>query len=211
MGDKMKLVMLGPQGSGKGTQAKMLSKRFNIPHVSTGDIFRENIKNQTELGKEISSYVNSGKLVPSEVTNKVMKNELKKNKYENGYILDGYPRDLSQAEFLDKLDGIDYAVLVDISDNETIKRLSSRRQCTKCGKIYGAVNLEEGQKECKECGGELIQREDDKPEVIKKRLVEYHNKTQPLIDFYGEKGKLKKINGEQPIEKVNKDILAAIK
>ncbi len=202
--------MLGPQGSGKGTQAKMLSKRFNIPHVSTGDIFRENIKNQTELGKEISSYVNSGKLVPSEVTNKVMEEELKKNKYENGYILDGYPRDLSQAEFFDKIDEINYAILIDISDEETIKRLSSRRQCKKCGKIYGAVNLEEGQKECKECGGELIQREDDKPEAIKKRLEEYHNKTKPLIIFYEEKDKLKKINGQQSIEKVNKDILGSV-
>ncbi len=206
----MKLVMLGPQGSGKGTQAEMLSKKFNIPHVSTGDIFRENIKNQTNLGKEITSYVNSGKLVPSEVTNKVMENELKKGKYNKGYVLDGYPRDMQQAEFLDKIDEIDFAVLVDISDKETIKRLSSRRQCIKCGKIYGSVNLEEGQKECKECGGELIQREDDKPEAIKKRLEEYHNKTKPLINFYEEKCKLKKIDGEQSIEKVNGDILAAI-
>jgi len=210
----MRIVILGPQASGKGTQAKLISEKLSIPHISTGDIFRKNIKEETELGKEVSSYLNSGRLVPDEVTNKIAEARLKENDCNNGFILDGYPRNIEQAEVLDSITNLDGAINVEIPDNQVVFRLEGRRTCSnkKCSRIYNintSPSKEEGK--CDKCGADLYQREDDKPEAIKKRLEIYHNETSPLIFYYKKKGILKKINGMQPIEKVFEDILLALK
>jgi len=210
----MKIILLGPQAGGKGTQAKLISEKNNIPHISTGDIFRKNIKEGTELGKLVSSYLNKGILVPDKVTNKLVEARLKEGDCRNGFILDGYPRNIEQAEFLDSITKIDFAIDVNIPDKEVIFRLEGRKTCTnkKCSRIYNintSPSKEEGK--CDKCGADLYQRDDDKPGAIKKRLEIYHNETSPLIFYYKKKGILKRINGMQPIEKVFEDILSAIK
>jgi len=208
----MNIVILGPQGSGKGTQAKMLAKKLKITNVSMGDIFRKLKNEETKLGKLIGSYINSGNLVPSDLTNKLIKEKKKKKDYKHGVILDGYPRNINQTEFLDKLLRVDHVIFLDIDKDETIKRLSARRQCRDCNKIYGYLDMEKiKSNKCPACGGELYQREDDKPEAIKKRLEIYHKETKPLIDFYEKKGILKKIKGERPIENVFEDIISSLK
>ncbi len=203
----MKLIMLGPQGSGKGTQAKLLSEKFAIPHISTGDIFRENIKNKTELGKKALEYINKGKLVPDELVNEIVSSKIA---HLQGFILDGYPRKLSQAEFLESFSNIDYAIEISISDEAAIKRISGRRVCESCGATYSIYD--EGYTgKCLKCGSELKIRDDDKEEAVKKRLEIYHTETKPLLGFYSSKGILIKIDGEQPIEKVFEDILCRIR
>ncbi len=208
----MNIVILGPQASGKGTQGKLLAKKLKIGHISMGEIFRKLKNENTELGKLIGSYINSGNLVPTELTNKIIKQELEKDDYKKGVILDGFPRNIRQIEFLNKFFKTDYAIFINIPKKETIRRLSARRQCADCKKIFGYLDMEKiKDSKCPECSGELFQREDDKPEAIRKRLETYHKETEPLINFYEKKGILKRINGEQPIEKVFEDILAAIK
>lgn len=204
--------MLGPQGCGKGTQAKMLAKKLNLGNISMGDLFRKNMKEQTDIGKKIVSFMNSGALVPADLTNQLIKEELEKEGYKNGVILDGYPRSLAQTEFLENFMKVDYVIFLDIPKKETIKRLSARRQCSECKKIFGYLDIENiKDNKCPICGVDLYQRDDDKPEAIKKRLEMYESETKPLIAFYKKKGLLKKIDGAQSIEKVQEDILAAVK
>lgn len=200
--------MLGPQGSGKGTQGKLLSAKLKIPTVSTGDLYRENIKKKTKLGKAAEKFTKKGILGPDILTNKMMKTELVKTKYKRGVIIDGYPRNLVQARFLSKILKIDLAILVNINQKETIKRLGGRRVCSKCGETYHIL-FKRPKKDmlCNKCRGRLTQRADDFPKAIKKRLSVYLKETKPVLDYYKKQGKLIKINGQQPIKKVFKDIL----
>ena len=197
----MKIVMLGAPGAGKGTQAKMIAEKYMIPHISTGDIFRANIKNGTELGKQAKKYMDKGQLVPDELTVKILLDRVAQEDCKNGYVLDGFPRTIPQAEVLDKAltelgDHIDYAIDVNVPDENIIKRMSGRRACLTCGATYHIEHVppkKEGI--CDACGNELVLRDDDKPETVKNRLDVYHKQTQPLIDYYTEKNILKTVDG----------------
>ncbi len=209
---QMKIVMLGAPGAGKGTQAKMIAEKYGIPHVSTGDIFRANIKNGTELGKEAKQYMDQGKLVPDELTVKILLDRVAQGDCKNGYVLDGFPRTIPQANVLDEAltklgDKIDYAVNVDVPDDNIINRMGGRRACVACGATYHIVyNAPKTEGICDVCGKELIIRDDDQPETVKNRLKVYHDQTQPLIDFYEGKGVLKSVDGTADM----KDVFAAI-
>ena len=208
----MKIIMLGAPGAGKGTQAKMIADKYQVPHVSTGDIFRANIKEGTELGKEAKTYMDKGLLVPDELTVKILLDRVAKEDCKNGYVLDGFPRTIPQAEVLDKAlsemgDAIDYAIDVEVPDENIVRRMSGRRACLACGATYHIVHVppkKEGI--CDRCGKELVLRDDDKPETVKNRLEVYHDQTQPLIDFYTKKGILKSVDGTQDMN----DVFAAI-
>ena len=208
----MKIVMLGAPGAGKGTQAKMIAEKYGIPHVSTGDIFRANIKNGTELGKEAKQYMDQGKLVPDELTVKILLDRVAQDDCKNGYVLDGFPRTIPQANVLDEAltklgDRIDYAVNVDVPDDNIINRMGGRRACVACGATYHIVyKAPKTEGICDNCGKELIIRDDDQPETVKNRLKVYHEQTQPLIDFYEGKGVLKSVDGTADM----KDVFAAI-
>ena len=197
----MKIIMLGAPGAGKGTQAKMIAEKYAIPHVSTGDIFRANIKNGTELGKEAKKYMDEGKLVPDELTVKILLDRVAQPDCANGYVLDGFPRTIPQAEVLDKAlrelgDKIDYAINVDVPDENIVNRMGGRRACVGCGATYHIkYNAPKVENTCDTCGGELIIRDDDKPETVQNRLSVYHEQTQPLIDFYEKQGVLKTVDG----------------
>jgi adenylate kinase len=197
----MKIIMLGAPGAGKGTQAKMIADKYQIPHISTGDIFRANIKNGTELGMEAKKYMDEGKLVPDELTVRILLDRVAKDDCKNGYVLDGFPRTIPQAEVLDseltKLnDKIDYAINVDVPDENIVNRMSGRRACVSCGATYHIVHIPpKTQGICDKCGSELILRDDDAPETVLKRLSVYHEQTQPLIDFYENKKVLKTVDG----------------
>ncbi len=209
----MKIIMLGAPGAGKGTQAEMIADKYGLPHVSTGDIFRANIKNGTELGKEAKKYMDQGLLVPDELTVRILLDRVAKEDCKDGYVLDGYPRTIPQAEVLDEAlaklgDKIDCAIDVDVPDDVIIKRMSGRRACPSCGATYHIENIppkKEGI--CDKCGEALILRDDDKGETVKKRLDVYHEQTQPLIDFYTAKGILKSVDGTQGMQKVFDDII----
>ena len=208
----MKIIMLGATGAGKGTQAKMIADKYGVPHVSTGDIFRANIKEGTELGKEAKTYMDRGLLVPDELTVKILLDRVAKEDCKKGYILDGFPRTIPQAQVLDaeleKLgEGIDFAINVDVPDNHIVERMSGRRACVECGATYHIVHIP-SQKEgiCDRCGKELVLRDDDKPETIQSRLDVYHDQTQPLIAFYTEKGILRTIDGTADMKDVFKTI-----
>ena len=209
----MKSIMLGAPGAGKGTQAKLISEEYNIPHISTGDIFRENIKNGTELGKKAKEYMDKGLLVPDELTCDLVVDRISKDDAANGYILDGFPRTIAQANVLTEAlekrgEAIDYAIDIDVADEFIIKRMSGRRACLSCGATYH-VEFAPPAKEgiCDNCGKELVLRDDDKPETVKKRLEVYHSQTQPLIEYYSKAGVLHKFDGTEKIE----DIFASIK
>jgi adenylate kinase len=197
----MKIIMLGAPGAGKGTQAKMLADKYAIPHISTGDIFRANIKNGTDLGKKAKEYMDQGLLVPDELTVDLVVDRIQQEDCKEGYILDGFPRTIPQAESLDKAlnsfnDKIDYAVNVEVPDENIVNRMSGRRACIACGATYHLVHIPtkvEGI--CDRCGAELILREDDKPETVQKRLTIYHEQTQPLIDYYQGKNALVEVDG----------------
>ena len=212
----MKIIMLGAPGAGKGTQAKMIADKYGVPHISTGDIFRANIKNGTELGMEAKKYMDQGLLVPDELTVRILLDRVAQDDCKNGYVLDGFPRTIPQAEVLDseltKLgDHIDYAINVDVPDENIVKRLSGRRACLTCGATYHIEHVppkKEGI--CDVCGSELVLRDDDKPETVKNRLNVYHEQTQPLIDFYTEKGVLKTVDGTVPMEEVFAAITAIL-
>lgn len=211
MEKKLKLALFGPQGSGKGTQAEMLAKKYDLPVLSTGDIFRSEIKKQTELGKLAESLINGGRLVPDEITNKIVLGELAKEKYKNGFILDGYPRNTDQLTSLEKNVGLDLAIELAVNDEEVVRRLASRRVCSKCGAIYNISNKpprKEGV--CDLCGGKIEAREDDKPEAIKKRLTIYHEETEPIIEYYSGKDKLKRVDGAESIQKVFEEIVRGL-
>lgn len=208
----MKIIMLGAPGAGKGTQAKMIADKYQVPHISTGDIFRANIKNGTELGVEAKKYMDKGQLVPDELTVKILLDRVANPDCAGGYVLDGFPRTIPQAEVLEKAlaelgDQIDYAINVDVPDENIIKRMGGRRACLSCGATYHIEHIPprtEGI--CDVCGKELVLRDDDKPETVKNRLDVYHNQTQPLIDFYSAKGVLKTVDGTVDM----KDVFAAI-
>ena len=212
----MKIIMLGAPGAGKGTQAKMIADKYGVPHISTGDIFRANIKNGTELGMEAKKYMDQGLLVPDELTVRILLDRVAQDDCKNGYVLDGFPRTIPQAEVLDseltKLgDHIDYAINVDVPDENIVKRMSGRRACLTCGATYHIEHVppkKEGI--CDVCGSELVLRDDDKPETVKNRLSVYHEQTQPLIDYYKAQNILKTVDGTQPMEKVFADIVAIL-
>ncbi len=213
----MKLIMLGAPGAGKGTQAKMIANNYNIPHISTGDIFRANIKDGTELGKKAQDYMDKGELVPDELVVDLVVDRVAKDDARNGYVLDGFPRTIPQAEALDKAlaacgEKIDYAIDVDVPDEDIIARMSGRRACTACGGTYHIVNIppkKEGI--CDACGGPLVLRADDEPETVKKRLDVYHEQTQPLIDYYTEQGILRVVDGTVSMEEVFNAVINILK
>lgn len=200
---------MGPPGGGKGTYSSRISEEFEIPHVATGDIFRDEVDKGTELGKKIEEYLEEGELVPDETVNNVVRKRLSKPDCDDGFILDGYPRTLNQANALDEIKDIDLLINLDVSEEVIIERLSNRRICQECGEIYNLKSLppeEEGV--CDECSGELYQREDDKPEVIKKRLEEYKKRAEPILEFYRDKGVVEDIvfEEERPIEEAMEEI-----
>ncbi len=204
----MNIIIFGPQASGKGTQAEMISKEYKIPHISTGDIFRDNISRKTKLGKVADEVIRRGELVPDEITNKIVEDRLSKDDCKRGFILDGYPRNHGQAKFLDSLSySIEQIINLQVPREELIRRISSRRVCFECKTNYNLIYIrpkKEGR--CDKCSGRLVQRDDDKPAAIEKRLNIYDSQTKPLIDFYQKKGLLANINGNQPIDYVFKDI-----
>lgn len=209
----MKIIMLGAPGAGKGTQAKMIADKYSIPHISTGDIFRANIKNGTELGKKAKTYMDQGLLVPDELTVDLVIDRVGQEDCKNGYVLDGFPRTIPQAESLDAaLSGlgtkIDYAINVEVPDENIINRMSGRRACLACGATYHIVHIPtkvEGI--CDRCGSETVLRDDDKPETVKKRLDVYHEQTQPLIEYYSGKGALVEVDGTKDMNEVFADIV----
>ena len=204
----MKIIMLGAPGAGKGTQAKKIADKYQIPHISTGDIFRANIKEGTELGKKAKSYMDQGLLVPDELTLDLIMDRFQNPDCANGYVLDGFPRTIPQAEALTEAlekngESIDYAINVEVPDENIVTRMSGRRACLACGATYHVVYAPtkvEGI--CDRCGEKLVLRDDDKPETVKKRLDVYHSQTQPLIDYYTKQGKLVEVDGTQSVDAV---------
>lgn len=212
----MKIIMLGAPGAGKGTQAKKIAAKYEIPHISTGDIFRANIKNGTELGKKAKTYMDQGLLVPDELVVDLVVDRVNQDDCTKGYVLDGFPRTIPQAEALDAAlekmgQKIDYAIDVDVPDENIINRMSGRRACVDCGATYHIVYAPTKKENiCDNCGGGLILRDDDKPETVKKRLDVYHAQTKPLIDYYGDQGILKTVDGTLPMETVFDEIVKMI-
>ena len=193
----MKLILLGPVGSGKGTQAGLISEKYGIPSISTGEIFRTNIKNETELGKVAKEYIDKGELVPEELTNKLVEDRLAQDDCQNGFILDGYPRNIAQAKFLETLTDVDIALMIDLSEEKIIERLSSRRMCSKCSQPTSLNWMVDGK--CEKCGGDVYIRDDDKPEVIKVRLQK-QGVSQEVIDFYKQKNVFAKIDATDYVD-----------
>lgn len=212
----MKIIMLGAPGAGKGTQAKMIASKYSVPHISTGDIFRANIKNGTELGMEARKFMDQGLLVPDELTVRILLDRVAQEDCKNGYVLDGFPRTIPQAEVLDQAltklgDRIDYAINVDVPDENIVRRMSGRRACISCGATFHIEHVppkKEGI--CDTCGSELVLRDDDKPETVKNRLEVYHKQTHPLIEYYTAKGVLKTVDGTLPMEEVFSVITAIL-
>ena len=208
----MKIIMLGAPGAGKGTQAKKIAAKYAIPHISTGDIFRANIKNNTELGQKAKTYMDKGELVPDELVVDLIMDRFKEADCANGYVLDGFPRTIPQAEALDKAlsangESVDYAFIVEVPVDNLLYRMSGRRACVGCGATYHIqFNPTKVEGICDACGEKLILRDDDKPETVKNRLSVYHEQTQPLIEYYSGKGVLKEVDGTQPMD----DVFAAI-
>ena len=204
----MKLIMLGAPGAGKGTQAKKIAEKYQIPHISTGDIFRANIKNGTELGNKAKSYMDQGHLVPDELTCDLVVDRINQEDCKNGYVLDGFPRTIPQAEALkaalDKMgETIDYAIDVEVPDENIVNRMGGRRACPGCGCTYHIEhNPPKVEDICDVCGAKLVLRDDDKPETVTKRLSVYHEQTKPLIDFYKKEGGLREVDGTQDLNDV---------
>ncbi|MGN0341818.1 MAG: adenylate kinase [Roseburia sp.] len=212
----MKIIMLGAPGAGKGTQAKQIADKYSIPHISTGDIFRANIKNGTELGKKAKEYMDQGALVPDELTCDLVMDRIQQEDCKNGFVLDGFPRTIPQAEALDAAltkinEKMDFAIDVDVPDENIVNRMGGRRACLNCGATYHIVSIPtkvEGI--CDRCGSEVVLRDDDKPETVQKRLKVYHEQTQPLIDYYNKQGILKTVDGTQPMENVFQAIVSIL-
>ena len=209
----MKIIMLGAPGAGKGTQAKKIAEKYQIPHISTGDIFRANIKGGTELGMKAKTFMDQGMLVPDEITIGMLMDRIGQEDCINGYVLDGFPRTIPQAESLTKAlaergEKVDYAINVDVPDENIINRMSGRRACLGCGATYH-ITFNPPVKEgiCDTCGQELVLRDDDKPETVKKLLDVYHQQTQPLIDYYKNAEVLAEVDGTQPMDAVFQDIV----
>lgn len=209
----MRIIMLGAPGAGKGTQAKRIAEKYNIPHISTGDIFRENIKNGTELGNKAKAYMEAGDLVPDELVLELIMDRFEKEDCANGYVLDGFPRTIPQAEALDealdaKGQSIDNVIDVDVPDEHIIKRMAGRRTCAHCGAIFHLEHMPpkiEGK--CDQCGGHLMMREDDQPDTVVARLKTYHEQTQPLKDYYGAKDLVHSVDGTQDREVVFDEVV----
>ncbi len=212
----MKIIMLGAPGAGKGTQAKLIAEKYGLPHVSTGDIFRANVKEGTQLGLEAKKYMDQGLLVPDELTVRILLDRVSRPDCSAGYVLDGFPRTIPQAQVLEKAlaelgDQIDFAIDVDVPDENIVRRMGGRRACVTCGATYHMEHVPprtEGI--CDTCGGELILREDDKPDTVKNRLKVYHEQTQPLIDFYQKKGVLRVVDGTMDMKDVFEAIVAIL-
>lgn len=214
MGDKLQRnhILLGPQGSGKGTQAKLMAAKYNIPHISTGDIFRELRTQDSAMGKKVRELIDNGNLVPDEITNQIVADRLAKPDCDEGFILDGYPRNIVQAQFLEQKKPVNKCIYVEVSDAESIKRITARRACSVCKADFNTIYIKPKKEGvCDKCNGKLMQRDDDTPEAVKKRLEIYYKETKPLLDFYKKKNALFKVNGEQPVDKVFKDIVAGLK
>jgi len=208
----MNIVIIGAQGSGKGTHSDILSQKLGIPHISTGDIFREEVKKKTELGKKVEKIMNEGKLVPDKIVNEVLKKRLSQPDAKKGFILDGYPRNLEQAKNLDKIAKIDHVLYLEISDEKAIERISNRRQCKNCNAIYNLITLPPKKPGiCDKCGGPLYQRDDDKEENVKQRLKLFHEVTEPVIDYYKKKGIIDIVNSESEVEETQRKIWEIIK
>lgn len=212
----LRLILLGPPGAGKGTQAVSIVKRYNIPHISTGDMFRKNIKEGTDLGKKAKEYMDKGLLVPDDLVVAIVKDRLTESDCQEGFLLDGFPRTVNQANALDtELKSLNYelsnVINIDVEKEELIERAVGRRVCKDCGATYH-VKFNPPKKEniCDVCGGELIQRKDDTVETVTKRIEVYLEQTQPLIDYYGKKGILINIDGKQDIDKVFEDIVVSL-
>ena len=212
----MKIIMLGAPGAGKGTQAKRIAKKYNIPHISTGDIFRANIKEKTELGNKAKEYMDKGELVPDDITIGMLLDRIHKDDCKDGFVLDGFPRTIPQAKSLTKAlselgEKIDYAINIDVPDESIITRMGGRRACLSCGATYHIVySAPKAEYVCDTCGNELVIRDDDKPETVKKRLEIYHDQTQPLIDYYDNEKILTSVDGTKDMEEVFLDIIAVL-
>ncbi|MFV0503275.1 MAG: adenylate kinase [Lachnospirales bacterium] len=209
----MNIIVVGPPGAGKGTQSKVITKEFNIPHVSTGDLLRDEVKKGTELGNTIKNLMNSGGLVSDEQVTELLVNRMKEDDCKNGILLDGYPRTIEQAKSLDTiLSKIDKVVVIEIEDEKIVDRMSGRRTCPSCQKLYHMTNQPPKNGElCDDCNIELNQRADDNPETVKNRLVKYHQVTSPIIDFYKERGIVFSVYGDGDIKEISSKIIKAIK
>lgn len=208
----MKLILLGAPGAGKGTQAEIICQKKNIPTISTGNILREALKNGTEMGLKAKSYMESGQLVPDEILIGIIKDRIKQDDCKNGFILDGFPRTIPQAEALDAMGaGIDAVLDIEVSDEDIVTRMSGRRVCEKCGSSYHVLYKQpkvEGK--CDNCGGTLVQRKDDHPDTVKERLEVYHSQTEPLKEFYSKQGKLLVVHGQESVENTTRLVLEAL-
>lgn len=212
----MRIIFLGPPGAGKGTQAKMLIDRYGIPQISTGDILRAAVKEGTPMGKKAKEYMDAGKLVPDEVVIGIMQDRLKQSDCAKGFILDGFPRTVAQAEALDNMlkelnMPIDKVLALDVPDEVLLERLTGRRTCKSCGQMYHVkFDPPKSGNNCDKCGGELFQRDDDKEETIKNRLSVYHAQTAPLLDFYGKKGMVVKIDGTKTPDEIFNSLISVL-
>jgi len=212
----VRTILLGPPGAGKGTQAERMIEKYNIPHISTGDIFRENIKNGTELGKKAQEYMNKGELVPDELVCEIATDRLKKDDCKDGFLLDGFPRTVYQAEKLDEFlaangQKLDTVIDLEVSDDELMRRITGRRVCKDCGATYHVTSFPpQVPGKCDKCGGVLIQRSDDNEETAKNRIDVYNRETKPLIDYYEKAGNIAHINGEISPEKTFEDIVKVL-
>ena len=206
----MNIIFLGPPGAGKGTQAQRVCSALNIPQISTGDILRRAMKEQTLTGVKAKAYIDAGKLVPDEVIIDIVKDRLAQSDCAGGYILDGFPRTVPQAEALEGIAAIDAVIELDVADEKLIERLSGRRVCLKCGATYHVSRLN-GETRCAACGDTLIQRDDDKAETVLNRLTVYHNQTAPLVDFYQKRGMLKVIDGAQDMDTIFASIMDIVR
>ncbi len=211
----MILILLGPPGAGKGTQAVNIAKEAGLVHVATGDLFRENIRNQTELGKKAKVFVDRGELVPDEITVGMLLDRLDRPDTQKGVLLDGFPRTVDQARALDQAlkqrgQAVDQVLYINVGEEEVVRRLAGRWTCRQCGAVYHQVfSPPKVPGKCDQCGGELYQRDDDKPQTVRNRLGVYNQQTAPLIDYYQQRGKLLEVNGEQDADAVGKDLLKA--
>lgn len=207
---RMRLVIMGPPGSGKGTQAETLAEHFKVPHISVGDLLRQEVADETEVGKQIESFLNKGELIPHDIMHQIVAKRLDSPDAENGWILDGYPRDIDQAEFLDQISEPEAVLVIDVPEELSIERISKRRVCEKCHEVYGINVKPKKDGVCDKCGDKLVHRDDDKPEAIKNRLEIYNDETEPLIAYYQPRDIVFKVDGSKDIKTLNKEIISIL-